>query len=1270
MLRRRSRNGSKNAQALQLSRRFSSRTASLEALENRLLLATLELAPSKDNTLFENPTGSLSSGIGELFAGRTGNRADTLVRRGLMAFDLSAIPAGATVSQVSLDLAISLSAPGSNSTDMSLHKLMADWGEGTSRGLGAGGAGGPATNGDATWLHRSFASSTWSTPGGDFEAAASGTASVGTTGTTATWSTAGMVADVQSWVDTPSSNFGWILIGDESTIQNARRFNSKDRGGTAPKLTVTYSEPATLSVSIAADSISEGAGAGATTATVTRTGNTDSALVVNLASSDTSEVAVPTSVTILAGQTTSPAFNLDAVDDDDLDGTQSVTITASATDFPSATDTVDVTDDEVGSLSVAIVANSISEAAGAGATTATVSRSGSTANALLVTLSSSDVSEATVPASVTIPAGQASSLPFDLDAQDDAVVDGTQSVTISATAAAHTSGSDSVDVTDFEQLTVTLSRNSISERGSTTGKVTRTDPAGDLVVNLSSDDVSEATVPVNVTIPSGQTSVFFDVTAVDDFVDDGTQQAILTASATGYVAGNASLDVTDDDTTILVTASKDNSLYEDPSGALSNGKGDFLFVGRNGRGEARRTVLAFDLTSAPIPQGAEIGAVALELLVTQFQLQNSTTVSLHTLTRDWGEGASDASGSEGRGAPAATGDATWLHTLFDTDTWTTPGGDFEAAAKATASIAEIGATPRWSSAEMVADVEAWLESPTVNFGWALVGDESSASTALKFASKDNTNDASPQLSITYSEPLNNLFLAIDKAEISEDGGVASATVTRPDTNGELTVELVSSDAGEATITASVVIADGQATSDPITITAVDDAVLDGSQTVSFTASAEGFDPGSGTLEVADNETTLLRLDGDKLVIEDVNGANTDDKLTLSIDGSDLVVRDPQNSLATEIPSASGSGTGEIRIPVDEFPGGIVVDAQGGQDVLALADTIDNGLASRLTFLGGADHDSLELAGANITLDVSQLSEVNRVDLTGSGDNVLIGELASVLANAEVGAAPLAIRSGRGDTFTFDTGWSIPETMVDSGSFVRVMRKEEATLHIVGPMDWQNPVLPLDVSADGIVVPRDALLIINELNDPLYTDGGRLADATSVDPFPLSFFDVVGNGFAAPGDATRIIDFLNGQLRSSGEGELGRHRLIEPGEATPQPLPSVVSQDMLAAAGYLRTATSGSRATAPSALARNYLFAMHQLSPSTLSASGVRPQQPTGQTSRLPHSPPGDDGGIESTSAASDALEELLPNLVSARETELTTADRLWATEAPADASKS
>lgn len=198
----------------------------------------LTLNPSKDNTLYQSTTGAVSNGMGSaFFAGKT---QQGQIRRGLMAFDLSALPAGAVVTDVSLTLHVSASAPGSGTDAFGLHRVLADWGEGTSVSE-PGGTGVASTTGDATWIHRFYNTQMWATPGGDFAPAASGTQDVGIPGFYA-WSSAGLAADVQAWLADPTANFGWILVGGEGANGTARRFDSLQAQDPSarPMLTITY----------------------------------------------------------------------------------------------------------------------------------------------------------------------------------------------------------------------------------------------------------------------------------------------------------------------------------------------------------------------------------------------------------------------------------------------------------------------------------------------------------------------------------------------------------------------------------------------------------------------------------------------------------------------------------------------------------------------------------------------------------------------------------------------------------------------------------------------------------------------------------------------------------------------------------------------------------------------------------------------------------------------------------------------------------------------
>jgi hypothetical protein len=200
--------------------------------------------------------------------------------------------------------------------------------------------------------------------------------------------------------------------------------------------------------------------------------------------------------------------------------------------------------------------------------------------------------------------------------------------------------------------------------------------------------------------------------------------------------------------TVSLPAAKDNTLYEDPNGTLSDGIGPHLFAGRTAQasGSIRRGLVAFNLSS--IPAGATVTSVSLTLNASKSN-SASTLIALHKVTKNWGEGTSNAGDPGGGGAPATTNDATWKYTFFNTQAWTNLGGDFAGSASATSTITGLG-SQNWSGPGMIADVQAWLASPSTNFGWELIGDESQSSTAFRFDSRENSvASLRPALSVTY-----------------------------------------------------------------------------------------------------------------------------------------------------------------------------------------------------------------------------------------------------------------------------------------------------------------------------------------------------------------------------------------------------------------------------------------------------------------------------------------------------------------------------------------
>jgi hypothetical protein len=198
---------------------------------------------------------------------------------------------------------------------------------------------------------------------------------------------------------------------------------------------------------------------------------------------------------------------------------------------------------------------------------------------------------------------------------------------------------------------------------------------------------------------------------------------------------------------VFLVPTRDNTLFEHPAGGLGNGAGAYVFVGKTGQGAIRRGLLAFDIAGS-VPAGATITRARLTLHLSK-TTAGPVEISLHRALADWGEGSSDAAAQEGKGAPAAPGDATWLHTSFDAALWATPGGDFAPEPSAAAAVDQPGAYT-WESPQLAADAQGWLDEPGSNFGWLLLGGESANGTAKRFDSREQADQNNwPTLSLTY-----------------------------------------------------------------------------------------------------------------------------------------------------------------------------------------------------------------------------------------------------------------------------------------------------------------------------------------------------------------------------------------------------------------------------------------------------------------------------------------------------------------------------------------
>jgi len=201
----------------------------------------ITFTPSQDNSVFAENNNSAGA-KGFAFVGVTNGVAGTTIRRAFMQFNVAGIPSGSVINSVTLNLERAFSGPSAGNDILQLHPVLQSWGEGTSTGGGQGGTGYAPSANSLTWNHRFFSSQFWTTPGGDI-GPTSGTLTLDGNASFVVPSQAGMVADVQNWVNNASSNFGWALrYRDENTPGTARQFYSREatNANVRPTLTVDY----------------------------------------------------------------------------------------------------------------------------------------------------------------------------------------------------------------------------------------------------------------------------------------------------------------------------------------------------------------------------------------------------------------------------------------------------------------------------------------------------------------------------------------------------------------------------------------------------------------------------------------------------------------------------------------------------------------------------------------------------------------------------------------------------------------------------------------------------------------------------------------------------------------------------------------------------------------------------------------------------------------------------------------------------------------------
>eukprot|EP00043_Microstomoeca_roanoka_P007026 m.68010 g.68010 ORF g.68010 m.68010 type:complete len:960 (-) comp13663_c0_seq1:373-3252(-) len=226
---------------------------------------------------------------------------------------------------------------------------------------------------------------------------------------------------------------------------------------------------------------------------------------------------------------------------------------------------------------------------------------------------------------------------------------------------------------------------------------------------------------------------------------------------------------------------RDGTLIEPAANEVNaGGLSDSVYSGRLAEGRRMRAVFWFNI-EREIPKGSTIQSVSLFLFLEKVKIPLPHNHTVHRLLKPFGEGTSAFNG--GKGAPATTSDATWLHTMYPDTFWDTPGGDFVSAPSSVASVSFSQRQYEWLN--LAADVQSWVDTPNQDYGFILLGDEDSCNefgcspTSHRFSSKDHQDQTRwPRLVVEYTPPATEYA-----ACCLIDGGCRLASPTECDVEG-------------------------------------------------------------------------------------------------------------------------------------------------------------------------------------------------------------------------------------------------------------------------------------------------------------------------------------------------------------------------------------------------------------------------------------------------------------------------------------------------------
>ncbi len=396
---------------------------------------------------------------------------------------------------------------------------------------------------------------------------------------------------------------------------------------------------------------------------------------------------------------------------------------------------------------------------------------------------------------------------------------------------------------------------------------------------------------------------------------------------------------------------------------------------------------------------------------------------------------------------------------------------------------------------------------------------------------DNGGFAESTFNIRVNEPPE-IKLTLDRSEVSEAAGASAANLVIDtiglDTSRENTLILVSNDPSEATLPSTVVIPIG-ITRVIVGVNAIDDALLDGPQSVQFTAQLGGLTSQPASIQVLDRElirlalnVTQIREDGGAgAAVLRVSRSNTDvsNELKVTLASSNIFAATVPPSVT--IPANAAS----IDVSVTAVDDSVI---DGIQSVVFTPEA--TGYFGLSVAMSVQDYEPLQWVEQRISLAESPTSSGATVTIVlpapaPSSGSVI--NLSTDLTGQLQFAPQVVVQAGQTTASVFVS--AINDNFAESPQTVRIAASfpgMDSAFILIDLTDddrspWTNSNNSFDANGDGSLDPLDILQIINYAKRNNF---GELLNGQNASGPP--YVDVNGNGILEPLDILLVINALS------------------------------------------------------------------------------------------------------------------------------------------------